>query len=74
MKHDYQVDKLTLGKNCSLLMRVVILERLAQFKIVLEFQNKELVRLVQRASITQCEIQNNRIYEREPERCENYSC
>lgn len=54
-------------------MRVIILERLAQFKIVLEFQNKELIRLAQRASITQCEIQNNRIYEREPERCENYS-
>ena len=73
MKHDYQVYKLTLGKNCSLLMRVLILERLAQFKTVLEFQNEELIRLAQRTSITKCEIQNNRIYKREPERCENYS-
>lgn len=61
MKRDYQVCK-----NCSLLIPITILERLAKFEIVLDLQSKKLIQLAQRASAIKYEVQKNRVYENEP--------
>lgn len=64
MKHGYQVYKLTLGNNCSLLISVITLERIAKFRTGLEVQSKKFIKVAQKAS-TKGEIQKNRINESE---------
>lgn len=64
MKHGYQVYKLTLGNNCSLLISVITLERIAKFRTGLEVQSKKFIKVAQKTSI-KGKIQKNRINESE---------